>query len=56
MIRRLLLRVALRLVVIDPELGVLLRQNIGDTLHRGERLPLLVFIAGTRRLSQLSLK
>jgi hypothetical protein len=36
----------LRLVVIDPELRLLLRQYVGDTLHRGKRL---IFVSVTRR-------
>jgi hypothetical protein len=33
--------VGLRLVVIDPQLGVFLRHNVSHALHRGERLILV---------------
>ena len=34
-------RIALGLVVVDPELRMLLDQQIGDALHGGQRLPLV---------------
>jgi hypothetical protein len=33
--------VALRFVVVDPELRLLLRQYVGDALHRGQRFVLV---------------
>ena len=41
--------VALGLVVIDPELRLLLRQHVGDALHRGERLVLVGVVRRARR-------
>src|SRR5215475_13449794 len=35
--RRALLLITLREIVIDPELSVVLREQIGDALHRGQR-------------------
>jgi hypothetical protein len=46
MIRRVALGIALHLVVIDPELRVTLCHEIGDALHRGERLVLVDIEAG----------
>src|SRR6266852_5446554 len=40
-LRRMLQLVGLDLVVIDPELRLLLRQEVGDALHGGDRLVLV---------------
>src|SRR3954447_6233375 len=52
---RYLERVALGLVVVDPQLRLFPGEHVGDALHRGKGL-VSVLADGTRRFSQLLLK